>query len=104
MYTRLAAHHAQKNREAGVRRKNKQARSGPAQKKLKVGDQVAVERPRKLPGLPRKAVLQWRGPYTITEITRRGYRCAHADGSSVTVSRPYVTLHCATRPEADRSG
>ena len=97
VYTRLAKHHAEKSREAGVRRKNQQAASGPARKKLKVGDRVAVERPRKAPGLPRKAVLQWRGPYTITAITRRGYRCEYTDGSSVTVSRPYLAPYTARR-------
>ena len=95
IYTRLAKHFGERHREAGVRRKNREAQSTQARKKLKVGDKVAVERPRKAAGLPKKAVVQWRGPYTVAAVTRRGYRCVHRDGSTVTVSRPYLRPYTA---------
>ena len=102
IYSRLAKHYAERHREAGVRRKNRAAKSSQARKKLKIGDKVSVERPRKAAGLPRKAVLQWRGPYTIAEVTRRGYRCVHRDGSTVSQPALPAALHGPRGPGADR--
>jgi len=99
VYTRLALHHSERNRQAAVDRKNKEAKLPTP--KLKVGDLVVIRRPRKVRGIPSKTLIQWRGPYSITEISPRGYVCAHEDGSKATVSRPDISLDTASSAPAD---
>jgi transposase InsO family protein len=94
VFTQLALHHGERHRQAAVDRKNKDAKL--ATPELKVGDLVVVRRPKKVKGIPSKALIQWRGPYTITAISARGYVCSHEDGSSVTVSRPDISVYTAS--------
>ena len=57
---------------------------------------MSVERPRRVKGLPSKALLQWRGPYTVTAISRRGYTCRDENGQVVTISRTYLAPYTAS--------
>ena len=88
VFTRLALHHGERQRQRGVERKNAEAKAKVVE--LKVGDRVSVERPRSVKGVPKKALIQWRGPYEIVEISRRGYVCRHLDGSTETVNRAFL--------------
>jgi len=98
VFTQLALHHGERHRQAAVDRKNKEAKL--VTRKFEVGDLVVVRRPKKVKGIPSKALIQWRGPYTITAISARGYICSHEDGSSVTVSRPDISIYTASSPLA----
>jgi len=97
VFTRLALHHGERQRQRGVERKNAEAKAKVVD--LKVGDRVSVERPRSVKGIPKKALIQWRGPYEIVQISRRGYVCRHTDGSTVTVNRAFLQPYTASGSE-----
>ena len=76
--------------------KNREHKGKAKSHAFSIGDRVAVFRPRHIQGVPSKALVQWRGPYVIIDISRRGYKCRHEDGSEVTVSRAHIQPYTAS--------
>ena len=79
-----------------MERKNSDAKCPGAGYEFKVGDRIKVLRPRRVKGIPQKALTQWRGPYTVTAVKGARIKCRRMDGGAeFLVGRPHVQLYTA---------
>ena len=85
-----------RQRHLAVERKNRDAKGPSAGYEFKVGDRIKVLRPRRVKGIPQKALTQWRGPYTVTAVKGARIKCRRMDGGAeFLVGRPHVQLYTA---------